>query len=256
MQGVYAGRVTRTCPHCGFTEDSVRERCSHCGRSILVRPPRLRGRRRRVARWAAVIGGVVAAAVVAVVLSRLDADRRARERAADARLVATEVARLTRLQAPHRGSAADLRPGAGAIHSERLAARARFVRRVEAQITRDARARARAGELVGPIRATECGPFLRAPGAVPDDRILAKRFGRYDCVAVKGDIRQDGRAVGRIGYPFVATLDFRRFTYVWCRNTPPPGESGKPLAFVRLDRACLAARGRPVGTGYADVPGS
>jgi len=25
---------------------------------------------------------------------------------------------------------------------------------------------------------------------------------------------------------------------------------------VRLDRACLAAKGRPVGTGYTDVPGS
>jgi len=28
------------------------------------------------------------------------------------------------------------------------------------------------------------------------------------------------------------------------------------LAFVRLDRACLAAKGRALGTGYVDVPGS
>ena len=28
------------------------------------------------------------------------------------------------------------------------------------------------------------------------------------------------------------------------------------LAFVRLERACLAAKGRALGTGYVDVPGS
>ena len=27
------------------------------------------------------------------------------------------------------------------------------------------------------------------------------------------------------------------------------------LAFVRLERACLAAKGRALGTGYVDVPG-
>jgi len=79
-----------------------------------------------------------------------------------------------------------------------------------------------------------------------------------DCQALfdKADINRDGAAVGRLGYAFVAALDFDRFTYVWCRNTPPPSEAGKALAFVRLDRACQAAKGRAVGTGYADVPGS
>ena len=48
----------------------------------------------------------------------------------------------------------------------------------------------------------------------------------------------------------------RSFTYVWCRNTPGQGERGVALAFVRLDRACLAAKGRALGTGYVDVPGS
>ena len=54
--------MARTCPHCGFTEDSTRERCSHCGRSVLVRAPRLKGRRRT-----AVLSGGGAAALVAVV---------------------------------------------------------------------------------------------------------------------------------------------------------------------------------------------
>jgi hypothetical protein len=224
---------------------------------VLVRAPRLKGRRRTAVLWGGgAIALIVLAAVVAIVLSA-KADRDARQRVADTRAAAVERVRLTRIQAPHRGAAAQLRPAAGAGAKERLAARAALVRRVEVSITRDARARAKAGELDGPIRASSCGPFLRAPDAVPDDRVLSKAVGRYDCVAVKDDISGSGGAkVGSLGYPFVAALDFRRFTYVWCRNTPPQSERGPALAFVRLDRACLAAKGRAVGTGYADVPGS
>jgi hypothetical protein len=223
---------------------------------VLVRAPRLRGRRRRNAQIAGAIVALLVTGVAVAVVLAAQADRNERRRAEDARLARVERARLARLQAPHRGAARDLRPPAGAGARERLAARAALVRRVEAQITRDARARARAGELDGPIRESECGPFLRAPDAVPDDRVLSKAIGRYDCVAIRDDIRKDGSDVGRLGYPFVAALDFKRFTFVWCRNTPPQGERGSALGFVRLERACLAAKGRPIGTGYADVPGS
>jgi hypothetical protein len=131
------------------------------------------------------------------------------------------------------------------------------VRAAEASITRDARGRARRGELRGPIVGTECGPFLKARDAVPDDRMLSKPIGRYDCVAVKRNIADEsGASVGRLGYAFVAALNFRTYTYVWCRNTPPPGEAGHALAFVRLERRCLAAKGKALGTGYVDVPGS
>jgi len=249
--------VERTCPHCGFTEDSTRERCTRCGRSVLIRAPRLHGRRRTVVLWG---GGAVALVVLAVVVAivlNAKSDRDARQRAADARAVAAERVRLTKLQAPHRGAAPDLRPPANATGQERLAARAALVKTVEGAITRDAQGRARRGEIDGPIRSSECGPYLRAPDAVPDDKVLTKTIGRYDCVAVKDDIQGDtGSSVGRLGYPFVAALDFRRFTYVWCRNTPPQSERGESLAFVRLDRACLAAKGRALGTGYVDVPGS
>jgi hypothetical protein len=249
--------VERTCPHCGFVEDSARERCSRCGRSTLVRAPRLQGRRRTTVLWGGgAIALIVLAAVVVVVLNA-KADRDARQRAADARAATVERVRLTRVQAPHRGSAPDLRPADGADATARRAARAALVGRVETSITRDARARAKTGELAGPISGSECGPFLRAPDAVPDDRVLSKPIGRYDCVAVKDDIKgSGGGSVGRLGYPFVAALDFTRFTYVWCRNTPPQSERGPALAFVRLDRACLAAKGRAIGTGYTDVPGS
>jgi hypothetical protein len=249
--------MDRTCPHCGLVEDSSRERCSRCGRSVLVRAPRLRGRRRRLVTWAAALAGVVVVAVLVVAVSALQADRRERERADAARAAKAERARLTRVQAPHRRAAPDLRPAPGAAPAKRRAARAALVRRAEALITRDARARTGAGEIEGPIRATDCGPFLRAPDAVPDDRVLSRAIGRYDCVAVKADIRRgDDESVGRLGYAFVAALDFNRFTVTWCRNTPSQGERGEALASVRLERACLAAKGRPLRNGYVDVPGS
>jgi len=223
---------------------------------VFVRAPRLTGRRRRRVQWAAGLAALALTAVAVFVALSLQADRRERERADTAGRVAAEKLRLSRLQAPHRGTAADLRPPAGAAAAERLAARAALVRRVEARITADARGRVRTGEITGPIRGSDCGPFLKDPAAVPDDRVLSKRIGRYDCVAVKTDIVKDGASVGRLGYAFVAALDFDRFTYVWCRNTPPQSERGETLAVVRLERACLAATGRPIGNGYADVPGS
>jgi hypothetical protein len=41
----------------------------------------------------------------------------------------------------------------------------------------------------------------------------------------------------------------REVSHVWCRNTSAQGERGVALALVRLDRACLAAKGRALGTG-------
>jgi hypothetical protein len=196
-------------------------------------------------------------AVVALVLNAVVSNRNDRERRASAKAVAAERIRLGRLQAPHRGSATQLAPAAGASDLDRLDARAALVRAAEASITRDAQARDRRGELAGPISHTECGPLLRAKAAVPDDRVLSKSIGRYDCVAVKTSVAgENGQSVGRLGFPFVAALDFKKFTYVWCRNTPGQGERGVALAFVRLARACLAAKGRALGTGYVDVPGS
>ena len=245
----------RTCPGCGREERTRWERCPHCGTSYYARPD-ADVRRRRRALLAAGLAGVVVVAVLAVVLLTEAADRRERDRADRERTRAALTARLKRIQAPHRGAARQLKAPAGAGRDAVLRARRALVGTVEARITEDALARARAGELDGPISHTECGPILRSRDAIPDDRVLSKRLGRYDCVAVKSDVRQHGRSVGRLGHPFVATLNFDDFTYVWCRNTPAQSERGIALVFVRLERACLAARGRAVGTGYVDVPGS
>jgi len=233
------------------------ERCSRCGASYFEKAPRMGDRRRRGLQWGAGLLALVALVVAVVLVEGARRDREARERADRTKAIVAERARLTHIQAPHRGTAVDLRPASGATAAERLAARAALVEAVQRSITRDARARERAGELDGPISGTECGPLTRSKEAVPDDRDLAKAIGRYDCVAVKSDVKGiTGRSVGRLGHPFVAALDFDRFTYTWCRNTPAQGEGGQALVFVRLDRACLAATGKALGTGYVDVPGA
>jgi hypothetical protein len=204
-----------------------------------------------------VAGALVVAllAVVAVLALGDRHDREARERAGRDEKVAALRARLKRIQAPHHGAARSLRPPAGADDAQQLAARRALVGAVEAQITRDARARARAGELDGPIAETQCGPILKSKQAIPDDRVLSKHIGRYDCVAVKHHIIGiEGKKVAELGHAFVAALNFDTYTYTWCRNTPAQGEAGVALVFVRLDRSCLAAKGKALGTGYVDVP--
>jgi hypothetical protein len=183
-------------------------------------------------------------------------DREAREKVRQTEVVAALRARLTRIQAPHHGAARSLKAPPGASDAELLAARKALLTAVEARITADARARAQAGELDGPISSTFCGPILKAKNAIPDDRVLSKHIGRYDCVAIKRHvIAQKGEKVAELGHPFVAALNFDTYTYTWCRNTPAQGERGVALVFVRLDRSCLAAKGRALGTGYAELPG-
>jgi hypothetical protein len=253
-----AGEVPeRTCPACGATSATRYEDCPACGASFFAPPPRVTRRRRRML-WGAIGAFVAVACAIAIPLFLSDKnDRQARERSALTRAIAAKRAEITRYQQPHDGADRALRPAAGASQAQRLAARAALVKSVEAAITRDAQARVSSGEMDGPISRSECGPFARGADAVPDDRVLSKSIGRYDCVAVKSDVRdKDNGSVGRLGYPFVAALDFNRFSYTWCRNTPPPSEAGKSLVFVRLDRRCLAATGPALGTGYVDVPGS
>jgi hypothetical protein len=244
----------RTCPGCGQEARTRFERCPHCGTSYFARP-RAAARRRRLIAGAAV-AVLVALLAVGGALALSDRNhRQARERADAAKTITALRARLTRIQAPHHGAAPQLLPPRGASVARRLTARHALVLAVQDRITQDARARAKAGELDGPIAQTECGPILKAKDAVPDDRVISKRIGRYDCVAVKHPIIDStGHQVASLGHAFVAALNFDTFTYTWCRNTPAQGERGVALVFVRLQRACLAATGKALGTGYVETP--
>ena len=70
-------------------------------------------------------------------------------------------------------------------------------------------------------------------------------------MAVKREVMNGGKVVGLLGHPFVGTADFKRFTYVWCKDNKVPGERGKPLAKVPIPAVCIGAEGRPrIGDGY------
>jgi hypothetical protein len=245
----------RTCPHCGREGRTTYERCPHCQRSYYSASRAQRQRRWLVVGVAAVLLLSIVGVVGLVALGDRD-DRETRQKAEQTRRVEALRARLTRIQAPHRGSAPSLKPPAGASDAQRLAARRALVVAVEDRITADAQAREKTGELDGPIRNTVCGPILKSKQAIPDDRVLAKPIGRYDCVAIKRHVTTaDDAKVAELGHAFVAALDFKTYTYTWCRNTPAQGEAGKALVFVRLERACLAATGAAVGTGYVAKDG-
>jgi hypothetical protein len=245
----------RTCPRCGREGRTRYERCPHCQASYYARSrPQ---QRRRILIGAGVLAVLVAFVAVASVLAVGDRDsRETRDRATSARVVSDLRAKMVREQAPHRGAAPHLRPPAGAPAAQQLAARRALVVAVERRITADARDRVKTGELEGPVLFTTCGPILKARDAVPDDRVLTRSVGRYDCVAIKDHVvNAQHQKVAELGNPFVAALDFKSYTYTWCRNTPAQGEHGVALVFVRLDRACLDLHGRALGSGYAGLPG-
>jgi hypothetical protein len=244
----------RTCPSCGRPGRTRYERCPFCQTSYYARSRGQNRKRLAIALGTAAV--IVTAVVVAGVFAVSDRDsRESREQAQQGRDVAALRAKLTRIQAPHRGAAHALAPPAHASEAQQLAARKALVGAVERRITADARARAAAGELDGPIQSTYCGPILKAKNAVPDDRVLSKSIGRYDCVAIKSHVMNGRQKVAELGHPFVAAVNFKTYTYTWCRNTPAQGERGNALVFVRLDRACLAAKGKALGTGYVELPG-
>jgi type II secretory pathway pseudopilin PulG len=106
---------------------------------------------------------------------------------------------------------------------------------LEASITADARARVGRHVLQGPIERTDCTPLQGFAGPPR---------GKYTCTAVNQEVirRVGGAAVGTIGYPFWAVIDFKRLSYVWCQVNPKAGEgsatSGAAALVVPLPRQC------------------
>jgi hypothetical protein len=246
--------LTRACAFCGREGTTQFELCPHCGRSYFDKPPRLSvGARRALL----AVGGVALVALAVWLVPQLVDYRHhsdSQTRSSRAALIAAERARLKAEQRPHHGQARSLRPAAGASSRVRLSARRELVTRVESSITADARARIAHGQLDGlPPTGTRCGPLVRNQVG-GDEADLTKDIGRYSCVAVVRNAVQRGRSVGVFGIPFVAALDFKRFTYVWCKDNPAANAAETGLAFVRLSRECLAARGKAFGTGYLESP--
>ncbi|HET8951418.1 MAG TPA: hypothetical protein VFN44_12950 [Solirubrobacteraceae bacterium] len=198
------------------------------------------------------IGGalllVLAAGAAALIVPAID-DSKQRSAAADAREAAQrrEANRRAQIaeQRPRTLDAAAVRPDAGAPDAQGIAARETLLRRTEAAISADARARAQAGELEGRPQGTDCEPYPKAATRADwPDRDLAADRGVYDClVFVRAIGATETNIGGQLGYPFRAVLDFDRFRVVWCKTNPVPGERvvPDPRTVLELPKACRAA---------------
>ena len=247
-----SGPPPRVCQSCGAEHATNRAECPSCGKRYDRRFARVNDTQRWILAGVA-LAGVIAAAVLilpGVFSAKRDNDARvAREHKA---LVAAERRRLIHEQRPMRGRPAHLRPpAAGVSDGEQIAARHKLVTALEGAILADARARVKSGELHGSVKRVSCGPLIRTPGNPDEADDLSKPRGRYDCVAVERDVIKDGKVVGLLGLPFVGTADFKRFTYVWCKDNKVPSENGRPLTKVPIPAVCIGDEGQPrVGDGY------
>jgi hypothetical protein len=185
----------------------------------------------------ALAGLVVLGAALAVLVPRIDEGKRERaaaDAAERARTRAANRARIVHEQRPRHGADVALRPKPGASAAERAGARAALLARVEASIMADARARAATGEMRPVEGPTTCS-------VTPGTKVGA--FGVYDCFTVVRRIAPTKRtAAGAIGYPFRAVVDYRKFTYTWCKTEQIPGEMliPDPRTVVQLPAACRA----------------
>jgi hypothetical protein len=165
-----------------------------------------------------VLSGV--AALVVPAIDRGKAEGARRERAEREAYVRRTLARLREDQRPRVGSTS-ARSTTGIVAS------------LTGAITRDARARARAGTVDPPILRTECERALSGR--------VDPRSGRavYTCTAVHRDIAEPGEVHATAGYPFVATVDLSRGRFCWCKTNPLPGEHDvRRIPHVRPSRRC------------------
>jgi hypothetical protein len=166
------------------------------------------------------------AAVVLVPSSRDQARQREQGEQARQRALRAERARLTALAArPRSGVLASARPPA-APDAERER-RQRMVGMLEATVLRDARARARRGELEGRPRRVRCSPFPASVHSPAPQDDLGRRRGRYECLAVLREFgATEGTEAGALGHLYRAQIDFGTSRYALCKVSAVPGEGG------------------------------
>jgi len=90
----------------------------------------------------------------------------------------------------------------------------------------DARRRAAAGRLAGPIRGVECETFPRTLSDVGAEDSTEERFGRYFCLAITAEFHRSEVSVGgKIGHPYRVRIDFADSSYAFCKVVGRPGEA-------------------------------
>jgi hypothetical protein len=175
---------------------------------------------RQLAVWGAVlavvIGGVAAVAVPKIDTAKKEgaAERAAAQRTADN----AERARLRADQKVHFVTAPNGIPLVGYL---------------ETAITADAKQRAAAKTIDGPVLKTQCQPASADVIAFPFSRV-------YKCFVVSASgLHGEGKDILGTGYPFVATVYTKNRRLAWCKENPHADEKGsRGDVRVRLSMVC------------------
>jgi hypothetical protein len=187
------------------------------------------GRAVRIGVLAAVVAAIGAGAALLPGILESKEDRAETERRERAERRAELVRRLEAEQRPRfRRFASVAPPDAGA--EAQLAARGALMDALPAEILRDARDRVRRGQLDGPISRVQCEPFPRTVAGVGADEVLARRVGRYACVAVRADFGTgEAGATGVIGHTYRTRVDFATGRYAFCKVSGQAGPAREQL---------------------------
>jgi hypothetical protein len=175
---------------------------------------------RKLMLWGAV-GLLVVSAAAAIAVPRID-ERKKEGAAARAHAAAAadnaERARLRADQLVHRRS---VPAGVGTVAA------------LESAITADAKERAAAKTITGPVLSTHCQAAGAYVSEFPDSRV-------YKCfVKTETGLRGEGGDVLGTGYPFVATIYTKERMLAWCKENPHADEKGsRGDVRVRLSPAC------------------
>jgi hypothetical protein len=163
----------------------------------------------------------VAGIVLALLLAPgIDESKDERARAEQERLAQLRAERVERLKAEQRP-----RTGRGGPAGEDLEQRAALAAALPAAIQADARRRAAAGELDGPIRSVECEPYPRSAAGDPPHLDPRLATGRYSCLAVTQTVAAgDRNEAASIGHPYRAEVNFDTGRYAFCKVSGRPGE--------------------------------
>src|SRR3954454_15375714 len=207
-----------------------------------------------------ILAVAVAAAVALVALARSssssdDAARAAAARGAQLQSLHSEQARIraaerrdpvlrrerARLRADPRAHFARVPARAARWPIRSRAEQEAVVGALERSITRDARARFKAGTLNARVRRTLCEHLVRPNRQNPPPPPLSAPEAGYECTAVTTFAAPSSRTKQAIiGFPFWARIQFRTGRLAWCKVNLLQSEHGigDSLAFVPLPRVC------------------
>jgi F0F1-type ATP synthase membrane subunit c/vacuolar-type H+-ATPase subunit K len=175
---------------------------------------------RKLALWGALAALVVGVAA-AIAVPRIDESKRegAAERAR--RAAAADAAERARLRADQR------------VHRAAIVAGIGPVRALESAITADAKQRAAAKTITGPVLSTSCEAAGEAAIQFPHSRV-------YKCfVKTATGLRGEGGDILGTGYPFVATIYTKARRLAWCKQNPHADEKGMSGDVrVKMSPAC------------------